>query len=62
MKYVLDLKEAMAAEGENKLPQDFLMEMMDLNEILIDESRDQLIDLFIQKLIQSFELTYQITV
>ncbi|MFK7936051.1 MAG: Fe-S protein assembly co-chaperone HscB [Saprospiraceae bacterium] len=36
MKYVLDLKEAMAAEGENKLPQDFLMEMMDLNEILME--------------------------
>jgi molecular chaperone HscB len=36
MKYILDLKGTMAAEGENKLPQDFLMEMMDINEAIME--------------------------
>ncbi len=36
MKYILDLKGVMAAEGENKLPQDFLMEMMDINEAIME--------------------------
>lgn len=35
MKYVLDLKGTMGAEGENKLPQDFLMDMMDINETIM---------------------------
>ncbi len=36
MKYILDLKGVMAAEGENKLPQDFLMDMMDINEAIME--------------------------
>jgi molecular chaperone HscB len=36
MKYVLDLKEVIAEEGKNKLPQAFLMEMMDINENLME--------------------------
>ena len=36
MKYVLDLKGALAEEGKNKIPQDFLMEMMDINEALME--------------------------
>ena len=36
MKYVLDLKGTMGAEGENKLPQDFLMDMMDINESIME--------------------------
>ena len=36
MKYVLELKGAMGAEGENKLPQDFLMDMMDINEAIME--------------------------
>lgn len=36
MKYVLELKEALAEEGQNKLPPDFLMEMMEMNEELME--------------------------
>lgn len=36
MKYILELKEVMAEEGQNKIPQDFLMEMMDINEVLME--------------------------
>lgn len=36
MKYVLDLKGALGEEGQNKLPQAFLMEMMDINETLME--------------------------
>ncbi len=35
MKYVLDLKGAMGTEGDTKLPQDFLMDMMDINEAIM---------------------------
>ncbi|MGB1217884.1 MAG: iron-sulfur cluster co-chaperone HscB C-terminal domain-containing protein, partial [Saprospiraceae bacterium] len=34
-KYILDLK-GMLQEGKDKLPQDFLMEMMDINEELME--------------------------
>jgi molecular chaperone HscB len=40
MKYILDLKGVMGKEGENKLPQDFLMDMMDINEALMDLEMD----------------------
>lgn len=40
MKYVLDLKGVMAAEGENKLPQDFLMDVMDINEAIMELEMD----------------------
>jgi molecular chaperone HscB len=40
MKYILDLKGVMGKEGENKLPQDFLMDMMDINEALIELEMD----------------------
>ena len=36
MKYILELKGALAEEGENQLPQEFLMEMMDINENLME--------------------------
>ena len=36
MKYILDLKGALAEEGKNTLPQDFLMDMMDINEAIME--------------------------
>lgn len=36
MKYVLEITEALAEEGKNQIPQDFLMEMMDINENLME--------------------------
>lgn len=36
MKYVLDLKGILEEEGKNSIPQDFLMEMMDINEGLME--------------------------
>ena len=36
MKYILDLKEVLAEEGQNQIPQDFLMEMMEINEQLME--------------------------
>jgi len=36
MKYILDLKEVLAEEGKNQIPQEFLMEMMEINESLME--------------------------
>ncbi len=36
MKYLLELKGAIEPEGQGKIPQDFLMEMMDVNEALME--------------------------
>jgi molecular chaperone HscB len=36
MKYILYMKGVMAEEGKNKLPDDFLMDMMDINEALME--------------------------
>ena len=36
MHYILELKGALAEEGQNQLPQTFLMEMMELNESLME--------------------------
>ncbi|MBK8505788.1 MAG: Fe-S protein assembly co-chaperone HscB [Saprospiraceae bacterium] len=36
LKYILDLFGKLKEEGENKVPQDFLMEMMELNESLME--------------------------
>jgi len=36
MKYILELKEVLGDEGKNKIPQEFLMEMMDINENLME--------------------------
>lgn len=36
MKYILDLKNVLGEEGQNQLPQDFLGEMMDINEALME--------------------------
>ncbi len=36
MKYVLELTGAMGEEGQNKLPQAFLSDMMDINEAIMD--------------------------
>jgi len=40
MRYVLDLADVMEEEGKAKLPQDFLMEMMDINEAIMDLQMD----------------------
>ncbi len=36
MKYVLELKDIFEEEGKNSLPQDFLMDMMDINESIME--------------------------
>ena len=36
MKYVLELKQVLGEEGKNKIPQDFLMEMMEINEEVME--------------------------
>jgi molecular chaperone HscB len=36
MKYLLDLKGVLAEEGKNNIPQDFLLEMMDINEAIME--------------------------
>ncbi len=36
MKYILDQKGIMKEEGQNKLPQSFLMDMMEINEALME--------------------------
>ena len=36
MKYILQEKEVLGEEGKNEIPQDFLMEMMDINEPLME--------------------------
>ncbi len=36
MRYVLELFNVLEAEGQNKLPQSFLMEMMEINEALME--------------------------
>jgi molecular chaperone HscB len=36
MKYVLELTGTMGPEGQNKLPQDFLSDMMDINEAIME--------------------------
>ncbi len=36
LRYILDLHGKLRAEGENKVPEDFLMEMMDLNEGIME--------------------------
>jgi len=40
IKYILQLKGALEEEGKNTLPQDFLMEMMDINEVIMDLQMD----------------------
>jgi len=34
--YILSQKGLLTGEGQDKLPQDFLMEMMDINEVIMD--------------------------
>ena len=36
MKYVLEMKDVFEEEGKNSLPQDFLMDMMDINEAIME--------------------------
>ncbi|MFT5168521.1 MAG: molecular chaperone HscB [Saprospiraceae bacterium] len=36
MKYLLELKGILAEEGKNNIPQDFLLEMMDINEAIME--------------------------
>ena len=36
MKYILELKNVLADEGKNTIPQDFLIDMMDINEALME--------------------------
>ncbi len=57
MKYILDLKGALAEEGKNTLPQTFLMEMMEINEALMELEFDFDAKIFftVQKDIQNTE-------
>ena len=48
MKYILEIKGALAEEGKNQIPQDFLMEMMDINENLMELEFDFDVDKFNQ--------------
>jgi len=41
LKHLLDLKGALGEEGSNKMPQAFLMEMMDINEALMELQFDE---------------------
>lgn len=53
MKYILEQKEILGEEGKNKIPQDFLMEMMEINEPLMELQFDfdqKVYDDLIQKL------------
>ena len=36
LRYLLELRGALAEEGQNQVPQDFLMEMMEINEALME--------------------------
>ena len=40
LKYILEWKGILGEEGQHKVPQDFLMEMMDINEALMDLKMD----------------------
>jgi molecular chaperone HscB len=40
MKYILDLQKVLGEEGSNKLDQDFLMEVMDINEAIMELNFD----------------------
>jgi molecular chaperone HscB len=40
MRYILQLKDVLGEEGSQKLPQDFLLDMMDINEGLMDLQMD----------------------
>lgn len=40
LKYLLDTKNVLAEEGQNKVPQDFLLEMLDFNEVLMELELD----------------------
>ncbi|MEM9820753.1 MAG: iron-sulfur cluster co-chaperone HscB C-terminal domain-containing protein [Bacteroidota bacterium] len=40
MKHLLEIKQQLKEEGQNKLPQDFLMDMMEINEQLMDLELD----------------------
>ncbi|MEO1712500.1 MAG: iron-sulfur cluster co-chaperone HscB C-terminal domain-containing protein [Bacteroidota bacterium] len=40
LKYILEWKGILKEEGQHKVPQDFLMEMMDINEALMDLKMD----------------------
>jgi len=41
LKHLLETKDAMPEEGQNQLPQDFLMEVMELNELVMELSFDE---------------------
>ncbi len=45
IRYILELKGVLAEEGQNKLPQEFLMDMMDINEAIMDLQMDYDTDL-----------------
>lgn len=36
LRYLLDMKDLVGEEGQNKVPQDFLMEMMEVNELVME--------------------------
>jgi len=57
IRYILELKGVLAEEGQNKLPQEFLMDMMDINEVIMDLQMDYDLDRKreVVKKIDSFE-------
>lgn len=57
LKHLLEIKGILADEGQNKLPQDFLMEMMDINEGIMDLQLDPSDEQFlkIKKAVDGFE-------
>lgn len=56
LKHLLELKQALADEGQNQLPQSFLMEMMDINELVMELSMDDSPALLEQALAQTAAL------
>ena len=57
LKHLLELKGVLADEGQNKLPQEFLMEMMDINEGIMELQFESSDDTFlkIKKEVDGFE-------
>jgi len=61
MKYILQEKEILGEEGKNKIPQDFLIEMMDINEPLMELQLDfdqKVYDKIVQQLKEKEDTLY----
>jgi molecular chaperone HscB len=60
MRYILELKGLMPEEGESKLPQEFLMEMMEINEELMELEFDFDADVYARVLQQLEQLEQEL--